>query len=88
MSNDDQENKRRAVRMRTLKGAKLVLPNNVSTFDCTVRNISATGALVEMPSTLGVPQRVSLRLDDGSPERVCEVAWRTERRLGLHFVGA
>ena len=88
MPTEDKENQRRAVRLRTLKGAHLVLPNNVSTFVCTVRNMSATGALVELPSTLGVPQRVTLRLDDGSPEKLCDVAWRTEKRLGLHFVDA
>lgn len=72
--------------MRTLKGARLVLPNNVSTFQCTVRNISETGLAVELPSTLAIPNQVTLRMDDGRPDRLCDVVWRTETRLGLHYV--
>jgi hypothetical protein len=84
----ETENKRTAARLRSLKGARLVLPNRIGTFQCTVRNLSATGACVELPSTLSVPNRVTLRMDDGSPDRLCDVAWRTEQRLGLHFVSA
>lgn len=82
----DIDNKRAAPRLRSLKGAHLVLPNGVSTFQCVVKNMSATGVLVELPSTLAVPNRVTLKMDDGSAERLCDVAWRTETRLGLHFV--
>lgn len=87
MNADAQDaNKRVAPRMRTLKGARLVLPNNVSTFQCMVRNISDTGLAVELPSTLAIPNRVTLRMDDGRPDRLCDVVWRTETRLGLHYV--
>jgi hypothetical protein len=82
---DDPEDKRGATRMRTLKGGKLVVAN-FSTFDCVIRNMSETGALVELPSTVGIPSHVTLRLQDGSPERQCRIAWRTERRIGLRFV--
>jgi hypothetical protein len=82
----EPDNKRIAARLRSLKGAHVILPNRMSTFQCTVRNLSATGACVEMPSTLAITNRVTLRMDDGSPERLCDVAWRTETRLGLHFV--
>jgi hypothetical protein len=79
------DDKRSAPRLRSLKGARLVVAQT-STFQCTVRNISSTGLCVEMPSTLAIPGRVELRMDDGTPSRVCEVAWRTETRLGLRYV--
>jgi hypothetical protein len=82
---ENDDNKRRAPRLRTIKGASLVLPGSGSTFSCVMRNKSDTGALVEMPSTIGVPQTVTLRTDDGLLERPCTVAWRTETRLGLAF---
>ena len=81
------DNKRTAPRQRTLKGGLIVLPNKMSTFECTIRNLSETGALLELASTLGIPQRFTLRMDDGSPEREVSVAWRTDRRLGVHFEG-
>ena len=82
----ESSDQRRAPRLRSLKGARLVLPNRVSTFQCTVRNISSTGVCVEMPSTFGVLNRMTLRMDDGSADRECEVVWRTETRLGLKFI--
>ena len=83
VENDD--NKRRAPRMRTIKGASLVLPGSGSTFSCVMRNLSETGALVELPSTVGVPHLVTLMTEDGKVNRPCSVAWRTETRLGLTF---
>jgi hypothetical protein len=85
-SGDNGGNKRNAVRMRTFKGAQLVAPGLFSTFDCIVRNMSDTGALVDLPSTVGIPGVVILRLKDGSLERNCRVAWRTEQRMGVRFV--
>ncbi|MFC5067747.1 PilZ domain-containing protein [Flaviflagellibacter deserti] len=79
------EEKRGSPRMRTLKGGRVVLPNNLSTFECKVRNLSATGACIEMPSTLGVPNHFTLKYDDGSPSKVCNVIWRTDKRMGLRF---
>jgi len=81
----ETHNKRDAPRVRTLKGARILLPNNVSTFECKVRNLSDTGACIELSSTVGVPARFRLLMDDGSDELLCEVAWRTETRLGVRF---
>jgi hypothetical protein len=81
----EHDNKRAAPRLRSFKGAHLVLPNHASTFRCTVRNISETGLCVELPSTLAVPNRVLLKMDDGRSDRWCNVAWRTETRLGLQY---
>jgi hypothetical protein len=85
MATDDGANKRRAPRLRTIKGASLVLPGSASAFSCVMRNLSETGALVELPSTVGVPQSVILQTDDKTLNRRCTVAWRTETRLGLTF---
>jgi hypothetical protein len=78
--------RRGAPRLRSLKGARLVLPNQTSTFQCMVRNTSVTGVAVELSSTLAVPYKVLLKMDDKSVDRMCEVAWRTETRLGLRFL--
>jgi hypothetical protein len=79
------DNKRRAPRMRTIKGASLLLPGTASAFSCVMRNLSETGALVELPSTIGVPAAIILETQDKSLNRHCRVAWRTETRLGLEF---
>jgi len=82
MSSDD---KRKAQRHRTLKGAKILLPGNFSLFECTVRNLSPTGAQLELASTLGIPNSFRLKLDDKGDVHSCRVAWRTATRLGVEF---
>ncbi len=82
MSSDE---KRKAQRHRTLKGAKIVLLGNFSLFECTVRNLSSTGAQLELGSTVGVPNSFRLELNDKSEAHSCRVAWRTATRLGVEF---
>ena len=83
---DDKQDLRRSPRHRTLKGASLVLPGTGSTFSCTLRNLSEGGAMVELPSTLGVPYEVILETADHQIRRRARVAWRTETRMGLTFL--
>jgi zona occludens toxin (predicted ATPase) len=78
------EQPRASQRHRTLKGAKIVVNDGFSTFTCTVRNMSETGAKLLVPSVIGIPERFTLALDDGR-SFACEVAWRTETELGVQF---
>ena len=80
-----ENDKRAAARLRTIKGARLVLPGSAAAYSCIMRNLSDTGAMVELPSTVGVPHNVVLETTDGGIRRDCEVIWRTETRLGLKF---
>ena len=52
---------------------------------CTVRNLSATGALLQAESFLGVPPTFTLAFDDGSPSRECVVRWTSLALLGVKF---
>ena len=72
-------------RHRTLKGGKIVLNEGFSTFNCTIRNMSDTGAKLVVPSVIGIPERFELALDDGR-HFGCAVAWRTETEIGVRFV--
>jgi hypothetical protein len=57
MAEDNQqpaaENKRAAQRMRVLKGAKVVALNQWTLVDCTVRDISASGARIVCKRSTG-----------------------------------
>jgi len=81
----DKKEQRAAARHRTIKGASLILPGSESAFSCVMRNLSDTGALVELPSTLGVPHDVVLQTADGQLNRRCRITWRTGTRIGLHL---
>jgi zona occludens toxin (predicted ATPase) len=79
------EDSRDAQRHRTLKGGRIVVNDGFSTFDCTIRNLSETGAKLEVTSSLPIPQRFELAMHDGR-RFACEVAWRTETEIGVRFV--
>ena len=50
---------------------------------CIVRNVSATGASLEIESPVGIPERFNLLLDRASLK--CRVVWRKERRIGVRL---
>lgn len=79
------EDHRNAQRHRTLKGGHIVINDGFSTYDCTIRNLSETGAKLIVTSSLGIPERFGLAMADGR-RFDCEVAWRTETEIGVQFI--
>jgi len=75
---------RRAPRQRTLKGGRIVINDGFSTFQCTVRNLSDTGARLKVASILGIPDQFQLVMDDGR-KFSCSVVWRTAEEFGVTF---
>ena len=76
--------KRRTIRHRVFKGGKITLPTG--TVDCTVRNISSSGALLELSAPALVPNDFNLII---KPERQflsCHVVRRNTLHLGVRFV--
>jgi hypothetical protein len=72
-------------RHRVLKAATIEF-NRAGGVSCTVRNLSATGACIEVESPLGIPKSFDLMIKDEPPIHHCEVVWRTVHRLGVSFI--
>ncbi len=53
---------------------------------CTVRNISAEGAAIDIENPAFVPPRFRLVMANGATVRECQVAWIQRNRIGLTFV--
>ncbi|MEA2911338.1 MAG: hypothetical protein QOG17_871 [Gammaproteobacteria bacterium] len=53
--------------------------------DCTVRNISETGAALEVASPVGIPKDVTLIVEADNLKRECQIVWRKEKRIGVAF---
>jgi hypothetical protein len=70
-------------RTRTLKSATIAFNLGRSVIDCTVRNISPRGALIEVQSVVGVPMQFEMIMDHGATRRACTVRWHTERMIGV-----
>ena len=53
--------------------------------DCNIKNLSDTGAALEILSPLYIPDRFTLFVPSDQLNRRCHVVWRKERRLGIAF---
>ena len=72
-------------RQRTLKTGRIVFNEKSSVFDCAIRNLSESGACLDVPSSIGIPEAFELIIKSESRARSCRVIWRTERRIGVQF---
>ena len=63
-------------RQRVLKSGKIVYANGSIVVDCTIRNISETGAQLKVPTTVGIPDRFEFRAAMGGKGRAVTVVWR------------
>jgi hypothetical protein len=78
---DPMDEHRIATRHRVLKAGKIEFGGGA--IDCTVRNISATGAALDVTSPLGIPAQFTL-VTEGN-HLPCRVVWRKEKRIGVTF---
>ena len=71
--------KRTNSRVRTLRSASIIF-GGASTVDCVVRNLSETGACLEVASPVGIPDDFALQIKPEERKRDCHVAWRPANR--------
>ncbi|MEH2473972.1 hypothetical protein V1281_004843 [Nitrobacteraceae bacterium AZCC 2161] len=70
-------------RSRTLKAGTISFDGGG--IDCTVRNISKSGAALDVASPLGIPQNFILLVPADDLRQPCHVVWRKEKRIGVAF---
>jgi hypothetical protein len=73
---------RRALRRRILKPGTIALRNG-GTFSCIIRNISDTGAAIEIESSIGLSRNFTLVI--ASEKFPCRVTWYKGKRIGVRF---
>ena len=73
----------RAPRRRVLKAGSITFGGG--TIDCTVRNVSETGAALEVLSPLYIPDRFTLHVQTEQLKRPCRIVWRRQKRIGVTF---
>jgi PilZ domain len=72
-----------SVRQRVLKAGTIEFGGGA--IDCTIRNISSTGAALNVNSPIGIPDRFILVLPADELHMPCHVVWRKPKRIGIAF---
>ena len=76
-------NNKRYQRQKVMKAGTIVFGG--SGIDCLVRNISDSGANLEVESQIGIPNSFDLVIDTEHSNHHCHVVWRKARRIGIAF---
>jgi hypothetical protein len=72
-----------AHRHRVLKAGTIEF--NGGAIDCTIRNLSNTGAALDVASPVGIPDQFTLVLPADGSHTPCHIVWRKEKRIGVTF---
>lgn len=79
-------------RQRVLKSARLVFNDGLSVFDVTVRDLTESGARVQLIFPFPVPASFNLIITNPNSSRTvthhCELSWQRGDRIGVKFVPA
>ena len=76
--------KRAHARQRVLKGGKLAFDGGGG-IDCMVRNISESGARLDVVSPMGLPRSFTLLIEADHFRRRCHSVWSSDRQIGVAF---
>jgi PilZ domain-containing protein len=76
--------RRRYSRIRVQKAAKIVI-GTWSVLDCVVRDLSSTGARIEVQDAPNLPDAVDMTFDGGRTFRPCRLRWRSPTETGVEF---
>lgn len=78
--------RRSIARTRIRRNAEIVVKRrDVDLVQCTLQNLTSTGACLSLPSTYEVPDTFELTFDGGRSLRPCWVKWRTADKVGVAF---
>lgn len=78
--------RRKEHRGRTYLGGQAVFNNRWSTIDCLVRNMSESGARLEFPGSVFLPEEFELVIRQRGNSRRVRIAWREAKSLGISFL--
>jgi hypothetical protein len=82
-----EDEKRIAARRKVLKAAKIIYLDKKTVIDCTIRDLSETGAKLNIENQASVPKEFYFfSMSDGTM-RPSMVIWRREKQIGVNFTG-
>ena len=79
------QEQRQPPRTRVLKAAKVIFNQHGSVINCTVCNLSNSGACLQVSSPVELPETFELSFDSFRSVRRSQVRWRTQSTIGVSF---
>jgi len=84
----ERGNARRAVRRRTLKNGKIVLPGTWGSYDCIIKDVSDTGARLRLAGeSVILPKDFELVFVTEALTYPVHLRWRRDQDAGVEFSG-
>jgi len=66
-----------------LKSGLIIISDKAPKIECAVRNVSNTGAAVQVSTSIGIPQTFDIVVD--GVRRRARSQWRTDSKIGILF---
>jgi len=85
MTESGNSNRRITLRKKTLKSAKIIFNKKQSVIDCFVRDVSDTGAKLQVGDVVAIPRKFTLIFNDGSSHE-CERVRASGTEIGVRFL--
>jgi hypothetical protein len=83
----DQAELRRHRRQTLRYAASVLVDQNGTTLPCSISDISESGARLLLQQDAELPEKFILLLTpQGDPRRICQLAWRDGKVLGVRFL--
>jgi hypothetical protein len=79
---------RDSVRSAALLRARIRFQNGYKTVDCVVRNVSLSGARLEVSPTLWLPNEFELEIPQRAAEFKCALMWSKDDLVGVKFLSS
>jgi len=80
------DKRRSSNRLRTLLEARIVFNNRFSLIECTVRNLSQTGARIAFPHPIEIPPEFELEIPRREMSLRAKVVWSDGKEHGIRFI--
>jgi hypothetical protein len=78
--------RRRAERPNTYMEAQLACGEGPPIIGCIVRNLSRTGAGLEVDQSVRISSLFNLVFEADASMKACRIVWRAEQRMGVEFI--
>ena len=77
---------RRAERIRSFLRARIIFNNQNTTIDCTIKNISAYGAKIDLTDAMSIPDFFHLEVPQKGRTYRARLSWRDQTAIGVEFI--